>query len=69
MMRAEPLLIGRPSDAELSDQLLGTAWRPWRRFGWIGFFVGLAGALLLFTGITLTLAYGIGLWGNNIPIS
>lgn len=67
-MHAEPVLMGRPSDAELSEQLLGTAWRPWRRFGWLGFAIGLAGTGLLFTGITLTVAYGIGLWGNNIPV-
>jgi len=68
MMVPEPVLIGRPSDAELSDQLLGTAWRPWRKFGWIGFLLGLAGTLALATGVTLTVAYGIGLWGNNIPV-
>lgn len=68
MMPAEPVLIGRPSDAELSEQLLGTAWRPWRKFGWIGFLVGLAGTLMLATGVTLTVMYGIGLWGNNIPV-
>jgi Ni/Fe-hydrogenase subunit HybB-like protein len=67
-MMSEPVLLGRPSDAELSEQLLGTAWRPWRRFGWIGFLVGLAGALALATGVTLTLMYGIGLWGNNQPV-
>ncbi|HVK63832.1 MAG TPA: NrfD/PsrC family molybdoenzyme membrane anchor subunit [Polyangium sp.] len=67
-MATEPVFIGRPTDAELSDQLLSTAWRPWRRLGLIGFLVAIVGTLSLFTGITLTVMYGIGMWGNNIPV-
>lgn len=67
-MTTESVLIGRPSDAELSDQLLGTAWRPWRKLGWIVYLIGIAGAISLVTGIALTVTYGIGMWGNNIPV-
>jgi len=67
-MATESVLIGRPSDAELSEKLLGTAWRPWRKWGWVPIFVGIAGTISLLTGIVLTVTYGIGMWGNNIPV-
>lgn len=66
---SEPLLIGHPSDAELTEQLLSTVWNPRSRTGWLVAF-GLAGlgtaALLAF--VTATVVKGIGLWGNNIPV-
>ncbi len=68
-MATEPVFIGRPTDAELSDQLLSTAWRPWRKLGKLGFLVAFLGTLSLVTGITLTVMYGIGMWGNNIPVA
>ncbi len=65
----DPVLIGRPGDAALSDQLLSTAWTP-RGRGWlIAFAITGAGTLVLFTMIGLTFVYGIGLWGNNIPVA
>jgi len=67
-MAMEPVFIGRPSDAELSDQLLGVALRPWRKLGRLGFAIAIIGLLFLAIGITGTVAYGIGLWGNNIPV-
>src|SRR5512147_781700 len=68
-MATEPVLIGRPTDAELSDQLLSTAWRPWRKLGLIGFFVAMLGTISLIIGVTATVTTGIGLWGNNIPVA
>lgn len=66
---SEPVLIGRPSDAELSDQLLSTAWRKggpgWR----VAFLVAGALTLMLFGLIAYTVATGIGVWGNNIPVA
>jgi molybdopterin-containing oxidoreductase family membrane subunit len=68
---SESLLIGRPSDAELGDELLGTTWRrrPNSR-GWLLAF-GISGGLtlLLFSLITYTVVTGIGVWGNNIPVA
>jgi molybdopterin-containing oxidoreductase family membrane subunit len=68
-----PLLIGRPSTAEIGDQLLATTWARggpgWRR-GWrIAF--GLSGALtlLLAVCVTYTVTTGIGVWGNMIPVA
>jgi Ni/Fe-hydrogenase subunit HybB-like protein len=62
-----PLLIGRPTDAQVSDQLLSTTWQPNTRGWWIAFAISGAGTLLLFGMIAYTVIMGIGLWGNNIP--
>ena len=66
---SEEILIGRPTDAALGDELLGTTWRK-RGRGWLIAF-GITGALtvLLFVLITYTVITGIGVWGNNIPVA
>ncbi|MCW5808605.1 MAG: polysulfide reductase NrfD [Deltaproteobacteria bacterium] len=70
---SEPIILGSPTDAELGDQLLGTAWRRpalgEQRWWRIAF--GIAGllTLVLFSLITYTVTTGIGLWGNNIPVA
>jgi molybdopterin-containing oxidoreductase family membrane subunit len=67
---SEALLIGRPSDTELGDQLLGTAWIRPRGRGWqLAFAITGALTVLLFSLITYTLITGIGLWGNMIPVA
>lgn len=66
---AEPVLIGSPTDAALSEQLLSTTWRPRSRLWWITFaVVGLLTGLLALC-VTLTVWVGVGLWGNNIPVA
>jgi Ni/Fe-hydrogenase subunit HybB-like protein len=63
----DEVLIGRPDDAALSEQLLSTTWRPWTR-GWkLAFAICGALTLMLFSLVALTMLRGIGLWGNNIP--
>ncbi|MGE5181570.1 MAG: NrfD/PsrC family molybdoenzyme membrane anchor subunit [Acidobacteriota bacterium] len=63
------LLIGRPSDKALGNELLGTTWRAGGR-GWkIAFAITGAMTLMLFALIAYTFAYGIGLWGNMIPVA
>jgi Ni/Fe-hydrogenase subunit HybB-like protein len=66
----ESVLIGRPTDRELSDQLLSLTWKPRSRLGW-GAALLLAGLLtgLLAVTVTMTVWTGIGLWGNNIPVA
>src|SRR5262249_30082494 len=65
---SEPLLIGRPSDAALGDQLLGTTWRA-GGLGWkIAFAITGALTALLFALITYTMVVGIGVWGTHIPV-
>jgi Ni/Fe-hydrogenase subunit HybB-like protein len=62
------LLLGRPTDAQLGDQLLGTTWRPGGR-GWrLAFAISGALTLLLFALIIYTFVEGIGVWGTMIPV-
>jgi Ni/Fe-hydrogenase subunit HybB-like protein len=70
-MTAAPtsILLGRPSDAELTDQLVRHVWRrPSRAWLLLVLLFG-AGSLGLFTLIGYTIAEGIGVWGNNIPVA
>jgi molybdopterin-containing oxidoreductase family membrane subunit len=63
-----PVLVGSPTNAQLTEQLLSPVYQP-RSKGWWGAF-GLAGlgVALLLVGTFLTLTQGIGMWGNNIPV-
>lgn len=64
----DPLILGRPTDESLSEQLLSVVWKPRSKLWWGAFAVTGAGtALLLFT-IGYTVVSGIGIWGNNIPV-
>lgn len=64
-----PVLLGRPTDAELSTQLLETTWKPRSKLWWAAFAVaGLFTGLLALT-VGLTVWVGVGLWGNNIPVA
>jgi molybdopterin-containing oxidoreductase family membrane subunit len=68
-MSAGELLIGRPTDAKLGDQLLGTTWRT-RGRGWkVAFAITGFLTVQLLSLITYTVVEGIGLWGNNIPVA
>ncbi len=64
----DELMLGAPGEAQLSDQLLSTAWTPRSKawFAWIG--VAAAGTLLLLVSATYTVVTGIGVWGTTIPI-
>jgi molybdopterin-containing oxidoreductase family membrane subunit len=64
-----PVLAGRPSDRALNDQLFEPVWAPTSK-GFLGLFaLALSGTALLMFGIGVTLAVGIGAWGNNIPVA
>ena len=65
----DDVLIGRPSDGELSEQLLSTTWRPFTR-GWkLAFAICGALTLMLFGLVGYTVLRGIGVWGNNVPVA
>jgi Ni/Fe-hydrogenase subunit HybB-like protein len=67
---SEPLLIGAPSAAQLNQQLLSPVWAPPRGRGWaIAFGVSALLTLVLAGCVTYTIAEGIGVWGNDIPVA
>ncbi|HMK72789.1 MAG TPA: hydrogenase, partial [Myxococcaceae bacterium] len=63
-----PLLVGKQDNTSLTKSLLAYVWaRPDR--GWLlSFLIALSGSGALLVAIIVTLARGIGTWGNNIPI-
>jgi molybdopterin-containing oxidoreductase family membrane subunit len=69
LLEPEPLIEGRHDDGTINKTLLDFVWKD-ARPGWITlFFLGLAGTGMLFGAIAVTLAKGIGMWGNNIPVA
>jgi Ni/Fe-hydrogenase subunit HybB-like protein len=66
---AEPVFIGAPSDAALTDQLLAPVWTPGRRAWWLAIALTGAGSIMLFALILYTFWVGIGVWGNNVPVA
>ncbi len=63
------ILIGRPTDAALSDQLLSPVWTPATLRWWAGLLVSALFFAIMVVGMTATVFEGIGLWGNNIPVA
>jgi molybdopterin-containing oxidoreductase family membrane subunit len=65
---AQPVLIGAPQDAAITDELLEKVVRVPR---WMkpALLVTFLGTLWLFAAITYTFYAGIGVWGNDIPIA
>ncbi len=63
----EPVLIGRPSDREITEQLLGPIWTGHKMYAPLLALTGL-GALMMVTSLFYTFLAGIGTWGNNIPV-
>lgn len=67
-MTAAPLLHGRPDDAALTDHLLAPLSS--RPPSWRALWVAAIGLTLLLAGtVGYTVARGIGVWGNNIPVA
>ena len=63
-----PVVGHLPSDAALTDQILTPIWTPSRRW-WVLFALAGALAILFLVSATYTVAVGIGVWGNNIPVA
>jgi Ni/Fe-hydrogenase subunit HybB-like protein len=61
----DAVVIGRPTDAELSETLTAPTYR-----GHFTLIITLAGAgsLVFFAALLYTFTAGIGTWGNNIPV-
>jgi len=69
VLEGPPVLVGRPNDRQLTEDLFRPVWGETRR-GWlalVGICLGLTG--LLFSAIGYTFVKGIGAWGNNIPVA
>jgi len=68
MLEAEPLITGHHDDGTLNKSLLQFIWDK-AGPGWFALMcIGLCGTGLLTVGVTVTIAKGIGMWGNNIPV-
>jgi molybdopterin-containing oxidoreductase family membrane subunit len=64
----DAVVVGRPSNRELNEQLMGVV-RPWGLVGIVGLLVAAAGTAVLGILVSYTIAEGIGVWGNNIPVA
>jgi molybdopterin-containing oxidoreductase family membrane subunit len=69
MARAEPVFVGTPTDAQLTDKLLEPVWGPRPRTWLIAFAITGAGTIALLYFIFWTFYSGVGLWGVNIPVA
>src|ERR687884_2369779 len=64
-----PLLEGAQDDGTINKTLLDYVWKKPGK-GWaILLLMGLGGTGLLTFAVALTVAKGIGMWGNNIPVA
>ncbi len=64
-----PLITGRQDNETLTRIIFNPVWEKTRRGWWLLFLLGLGGTGLLIAGVTVTLAQGIGAWGNNMPVA
>ncbi len=62
------LIIGKHTNAQLTESLFDPVWRPPAKGWWILFSIAGTGALAFFGAIIYTIVTGIGVWGNNIPV-
>ena len=67
-LEGAPLILGEHTRESLNKSLLDHVWRKAGWGWWALFLPALAGTGLLVTCITLLLARGTGVWGNNQPV-
>jgi Ni/Fe-hydrogenase subunit HybB-like protein len=63
-----PVMVGRPGDTALTDRLLAPLRRAPRGW-WLLLALAALGTLVFAGAIGYTVARGIGVWGNNIPVA
>ncbi|TMA30319.1 MAG: hydrogenase [Deltaproteobacteria bacterium] len=68
-LRGTALIEGQQDDGTLNKTLLDFIWKEARPGWYTLLFLGLGLTGLLFGAITITIAKGIGMWGNNIPVA
>ena len=64
-----PLLEGEQDDGTLNKTLLDYVWKKPGKGWMVLLLMGLGGTGLLTMAIAITVAKGIGMWGNNIPVA
>jgi Ni/Fe-hydrogenase subunit HybB-like protein len=64
----DPVLVGAPSDAALSEQLLSLVWASRSKLWRLAFAMAALGTVVLAITVIATAWIGIGLWGTNIPV-
>ena len=68
-LRGLALIQGEQDDGTLNKSLLDFVWKDTRPGWWLLLLIGLGGTGMLFSCIAITVAKGIGMWGNNIPVA
>jgi molybdopterin-containing oxidoreductase family membrane subunit len=68
LVEPHPVMVGRPGDAALTDRLLAPLRRAPRGW-WVLLALAALGTLVLAGAAGYTVARGIGVWGNNIPVA
>ena len=68
ILEPPPLIEGQHDDGTLNKTLLQHVWENPRPGWWMLLTFGVCLAGILFNAIAITLANGIGMWGNNIPV-
>ena len=68
-LEGAPVLVGAPDDRAVNEAIMRPIWERTRR-GWLAM-LGICASLsgLLFFGAGYTVATGIGVWGNNVPVA
>ena len=64
-----PLIAGRQDNQSLTRIIFNPVWKKTQPGWWLLFLLGLGGTGLLIAAISVTLAQGIGSWGNNMPVA
>ena len=63
-----PLITGYQDDGTITKSILDFVWKRPSRGWWALFFLGLTGTGILSIAVAVTVARGIGMWGNNVPV-
>ncbi|HET8656107.1 MAG TPA: NrfD/PsrC family molybdoenzyme membrane anchor subunit [Longimicrobiaceae bacterium] len=63
------MMVGRPDDARITEEVLAPLWERTRRGWWWLLAISGAGVVLLIVTVTYTLWMGPGVWGTNIPVA
>src|SRR6202140_1073453 len=69
LLEEAPIIEGEHDDGTLNKTLLDYVWKKPGKGWWLLFLLGMGGTGFMLLTMTVTIARGIGEWGNNIPIA